>query len=111
MWSSVIHAISACPVHVIGRRKRHLSSRSKNSAGAFNAIKAVSAFSTSCFLIVVDLLCRTKKKKAAFTFYRSRVRSKVLDFVPVPLSWLVWSFGVRCDRPAGSKATSGDLGR
>src|SRR6266849_6162171 len=29
----------------------------------------------------------------------------------VPPAWLVWSFGGCCDRAAGSKATSGNLGR
>jgi hypothetical protein len=29
----------------------------------------------------------------------------------LPSAWLVWSFGGRCERAAGSKAISGDLGR
>src|SRR6516165_12178909 len=31
--------------------------------------------------------------------------------LPVPAAWLVWSFGGPCDRAAGSKAASGNLGR
>jgi hypothetical protein len=58
--------------------------------------------------LLISLAAQKRKQALALSLTHPQQSARL--FSPVPLSWLVWSFGVRRDGPAGSEAASGDLG-